>query len=33
MSSLDLELIQRIKDNISYIDKSVKKTLNARNKK
>ena len=33
MSSLDLELVQRIKDNASYIDKSVKKALNIGNKK
>ena len=32
MSSLDLELVQKIKDNTSYIDKSVKKALDARNK-
>ena len=33
MNSPDLELVQRIKDNASYIDKSVKKALDARNKK
>ena len=33
MNSLDLELVQRIKDNASYIDKSVKKALDAKNKK
>ena len=33
MNSLDLELVQRIKDNANYIDKSVKKALDARNKK
>ena len=32
MNSSDLELVQRIKDNTSYIDKSVKKALDARNK-
>ena len=32
MNSPDLELVQRIKDNVSYIDKSVKKTLDAENK-
>ena len=32
MSSLDLELVQRIKNNASYIDKSVKKALDAGNK-
>ena len=32
MNSLDLELVQRIKDNASYIDKSVKKALDAGNK-
>ena len=32
MNSLDLELVQRIKDNASYINKSVKKALDARNK-
>ena len=32
MNSLDLELVQRIKDNVSHIDKSVKKALDARNK-
>ena len=32
MNSLDLELVQRIKDNASYIDKSVKKALDAENK-
>ena len=32
MNSPDLELVQRIKDNASYIDKSVKKALDARNK-
>ena len=32
MNSSDLELVQRIKDNASYIDKSVKKALDARNK-
>ena len=33
MNSSDLELVQRIKDNASCIDKSVKKALDARNKK
>ena len=33
MNSLDLELVQRIKDNASCIDKLVKKALDARNKK
>ena len=32
MNSPDLELVQRIKDNASYIDKLVKKALDARNK-
>ena len=32
MNSLDLELVQRIKDNASHIDKLVKKALDARNK-
>ena len=32
MNSPNLELVQRIKDNTSYIDKSVKKALDARNK-
>ena len=32
MNSLDLELVQRIKDNANYIDKLVKKALNAKNK-
>ena len=32
MNSSDLELVQRIKDNASHIDKSVKKTLDTRNK-
>ena len=32
MNSPDLELVQRIKDNTSHIDKSVKKALDARNK-
>ena len=32
MNSLDLKLVQRIKDNASYINKSVKKTLDAENK-
>ena len=32
MNSPDLELVQRIKDNASYIDKSVKKALDAGNK-
>ena len=32
MNSLDLELVQRIKDNTSYINKSVKKALDIRNK-
>ena len=32
MNSLDLELVQRIKDNASCIDKSVKKALDAGNK-
>ena len=32
MNSSDLELVQRIKDNTSYIDKSVKKALDAGNK-
>ena len=32
MNSLDLELVQRIKDNASHIDKSVKKALDAKNK-
>ena len=31
MSSPDLELVQRIKDNASHIDKSVKKALDAGN--
>ena len=30
---LDLELVQRIKDNASYIDKSAKKALDTGNKK
>ena len=33
MNSSDLELVQRIKDNASHIDKSVKKALDAGNKK
>ena len=33
MNSPDLELVQRIKDNASHIDKLVKKALDARNKK
>ena len=33
MNSPDLELVQRIKDNASHIDKSVKKTLDTENKK
>ena len=32
MNSSDLELVQRIKDNASHIDKSVKKALDAGNK-
>ena len=32
MNSLDLELVQRIKDNASHIDKSVKKALDTGNK-
>ena len=32
MNSLNLELVQRIKDNASHIDKSVKKALDAGNK-
>ena len=32
MNSPDLELVQKIKDNTSHIDKSVKKALDARNK-
>ena len=32
MNSLNLELVQRIKDNASYIDKLVKKALDTRNK-
>ena len=32
MNSPDLELVQRIKDNASYIDKSVKKALDVENK-
>ena len=32
MNSPDLELVQRIKDNASHIDKSVKKALDAGNK-
>ena len=32
MNSPDLELVQRIKDNASYIDKLVKKALDTRNK-
>ena len=32
MNSPDLKLVQRIKDNTSHIDKSVKKALNAGNK-
>ena len=32
MNSPDLELVQRIKDNNSYIDKLVKKALDAKNK-
>ena len=32
MNSLDLELVQRIKDNASHIDKLVKKALDAKNK-
>ena len=32
MNFLDLELVQRIKDNASCIDKSVKKALDAGNK-
>ena len=32
MNSPDLELVQRIKDNASCIDKSVKKVLDAGNK-
>ena len=32
MNSPDLELVQRIKDNTSCIDKSVKKALDAGNK-
>ena len=33
MNSLDLELVQRIKDNASCIDRLVKKALDAGNKK
>ena len=33
MNSLDLELVQKIKDNASYIDKLVKKALDIGNKK
>ena len=32
MNFSDLELVQRIKNNASYIDKLVKKALDARNK-
>ena len=32
INSPDLELVQRIKDNASHIDKSVKKALDAGNK-
>ena len=32
MNSPDLELVQRIKNNASHIDKSVKKALDAGNK-
>ena len=32
MNSSDLELVQRIKDNASHIDKLVKKALDAGNK-
>ena len=32
MNSLDLELVQRIKDNASHIDKLVKKALDTKNK-
>ena len=32
MNSPNLELVQRIKDNTSHIDKSVKKALDAKNK-
>ena len=32
MNSPNLKLVQRIKDNASHIDKSVKKALDARNK-
>ena len=32
MNSPDLELVQRIKDNASYIDKLVKKALDTENK-
>ena len=32
INSLDLELVQRIKNNASHIDKSVKKALDAKNK-
>ena len=32
INSPDLELVQRIKDNASHIDKSVKKALDAKNK-
>ena len=32
MNSPDLELVQKIKDNTSYIDKSVKKVLDTENK-
>ena len=32
INSPDLELVQRIKDNASYIDKLVKKALDAGNK-
>ena len=33
MNSPDLELVKKIKDNTNHIDKSVKKALDARNKK
>ena len=33
MNSPDLKLVQRIKNNVSHIDKSAKKALDAENKK
>ena len=32
MNSSDLELVQKIKDNTSHINKLIKKTLDIRNK-